>query len=162
MSTAIYPGSFDPVTYGHIDIITRASGMFDHIIVSVLNNPSKSPLFTVEERVTMLKECTAHLKNVEIDSFSGLLVDYAREKNCHIAIRGLRAMTDFDYELHFAQTNFTISKGDLETVFLTTDLAYSFLSSTTVREIASFHGDVSELVPKYVCKCLYKKFGYEN
>ena len=162
MSLAIYPGSFDPVTYGHIDIITRASGMFDHIIVSVLTNPAKSPLFTVEERVTMLREVTAHLKNVEVDSFSGLLVDYAREKNCHVAIRGLRAMTDFDYELHFAQTNFTISKGDLETVFLTTDLAYSFLSSTTVREIASFHGDVSELVPKYVAKKLYQKYGYDN
>ncbi len=162
MSTAIYPGSFDPVTYGHIDIITRASGIFDHIIVSVLNNPAKSPLFTVEERVTMLKECTAHLKNVEIDSFSGLLVDYAREKNCHIAIRGLRAMTDFDYELHFAQTNSMISKGDLETVFLTTDLQYSFLSSTTVREIASFHGDISNLVPKCVAKCLYAKYGYES
>ena len=162
MSTAIYPGSFDPVTYGHIDIITRASNMFDHIIVSVLNNPSKSPLFTVEERVTMLREVTAHLKNVEVDSFSGLLVDYARSRNCHVAIRGLRAMTDFDYEIHFAQTNFTISKGDLETVFLTTDLAYSFLSSTTVREIASFHGDVSELVPKYVAKKLYQKYGYEN
>ena len=162
MSTAIYPGSFDPVTYGHIDIITRASNMFDHIIVSVLNNPSKSPLFTVEERVTMLREVTAHLPNVEIDSFSGLLVDYARQKDCHIAIRGLRAMTDFDYELHFAQTNSTISRGDLETVFLSTDLQYSFLSSSTVREIASYHGDISELVPKYVAKKLYSKFGYEN
>ena len=160
MSTAIYPGSFDPVTYGHIDIITRASGIFDHIIVSVLNNPAKSPLFTVEERVTMLREVIAHLPNVEVDSFSGLLVDYAREKNCRVAIRGLRAMTDFDYELHFAQTNSMISKGDLETVFLTTDLQYSFLSSTTVREIASFHGDVSKFVPECVAESLYKKFGY--
>jgi pantetheine-phosphate adenylyltransferase len=159
---AIYPGSFDPVTYGHIDIITRASGMFDHIIVSVLNNPSKSPLFTVEERVIMLREVTAHLPNVEIDSFSGLLIDYAREKNCHIAIRGLRAVTDFDYEIHFAQTNFTISKGDLETVFLTTGLEYAFLSSSTVREIASFHGDVSELVPKYVASKLYQRFGFDD
>ena len=162
MRHAIYPGSFDPVTYGHIDIITRASRIFDHIIVAVLNNSAKSPLFTVEERVTMLREVCAHLPNVEIDSFSGLLVDYARQKNCHIAIRGLRAMTDFDYELHFAQTNSTISRGDLETVFLSTDLQYSFLSSSTVREIASYHGDISELVPKYVAKKLYSKFGYEN
>lgn len=162
MRLAIYPGSFDPVTYGHIDIITRASRIFDHIIVAVLNNSAKSPLFTVEERVTMLREVCAHMPNVEIDSFSGLLVDYARQKNCHIAIRGLRAMTDFDYELHFAQTNSTISRGDLETVFLSTDLQYSFLSSSTVREIASYHGDISELVPKYVAKKLYSKFGYEN
>ena len=162
MKLAIYPGSFDPVTYGHIDIITRASRMFDHIIVAVLNNPAKSPLFTVEERVTMLREVIAHLPNVEVDSFSGLLVDYAREKNCRVAIRGLRAMTDFDYELHFAQTNSAISKGDLETVFLTTDIQYSFLSSTTVREIASFHGDISELVPRSVAKKLYSKYGYDN
>ena len=162
MRLAIYPGSFDPVTYGHIDIITRASRIFDHIIVAVLNNSAKSPLFTVEERVTMLREVCAHMPNVEIDSFSGLLVDYARQKDCHIAIRGLRAMTDFDYELHFAQTNSTISRGDLETVFLSTDLQYSFLSSSTVREIASYHGDISELVPKYVAKKLYSKFGYEN
>lgn len=162
MKTAIYPGSFDPVTFGHIDVITRASRIFDHIIVAVLNNPAKSPLFTVEERVTMLCEVLAHLPNVEVDSFSGLLVDYAREKNCKIAIRGLRAMTDFDYELHFAQTNSAISKGDLETVFLSTDIQYSFLSSTTVREIASFHGDISELVPRSVAKKLYAKFGYEN
>ena len=101
-------------------------------------------------------------ENVEIDSFSGLLIDYAREKNCHIAIRGLRAITDFDYEIHFAQTNFTISKGDLETVFLTTGLEYAFLSSSTVREIASFHGDVSELVPKYVARKLYQRFGFDD
>ena len=162
MKLAIYPGSFDPVTYGHIDLITRASRIFDHIIVAVLVNPAKTPLFTAEERVTMLREVTANLSNVEIDFFSGLLVDYAREKDCHIAIRGLRAMTDFDYELHFAQTNATISKGDLETVFLSTDVAYSFLSSSTVREIASFHGDVSGLVPRLVAQKLYKKYGFEN
>ena len=160
MSTAIYPGSFDPVTYGHIDIITRASRIFDHIIVAVLNNPSKSPLFTVEERVTMLREVTAHLPNVEIDSFSGLLIDYAREKNVHMVLRGLRALTDFEYELHMAQTNYLISGGELETVFLPTDLEYSYLSSTTVREIASFKGDVSKFVPQSIADALYKKFGY--
>lgn len=162
MRVAIYPGSFDPVTNGHLDIIKRASTMFDKIIVSVLNNSSKTPLFSVEERVKMLAEVTKDITNVEVDSFSGLLIDYAKEKDVHIAIRGLRAMTDFDYELHLAQTNFLISKGELETVFLTTDLAYSYLASSTVREIASFHGDISACVPPYIAEKLYEKCGYEQ
>ncbi len=161
MRVAIYPGSFDPVTNGHIDIIKRASGLFDKIIVSVLNNSAKSPLFSVEERVKMLEEVTKDIPNVEIDSFSGLLIDYAKAKNVKVAIRGLRAVTDFDYELHLAQTNSLISGGELETVFLTTDLAYSFLCSSTVREIASFHGDVSKCVPEYVMQKLYEKYGYQ-
>lgn len=161
MKTAIYPGSFDPVTYGHIDIIKRAAGLFDKIIVAVLDNPSKSPLFSVDERVTMLKEVTAEISNVEVDSFSGLLIDYAKQKNVDVAIRGLRAVTDFDYELHMAQTNALISEGRLETVFLTTDLAYSFLCSSTVREIASFNGDVSQCVPECVRDAMSAKFGYK-
>lgn len=161
MKTAIYPGSFDPVTYGHIDIIKRAAGLFDKIIVAVLDNPSKSPLFSVDERVTMLKEVTAEISNVEVDSFSGLLIDYAKQKNVDVAIRGLRAVTDFDYELHMAQTNALISEGRLETVFLTTDLAYSFLCSSTVREIASFNGDVSQCVPECVRDAMSVKFGYK-
>ncbi|MCQ2518562.1 MAG: pantetheine-phosphate adenylyltransferase [Lachnospiraceae bacterium] len=161
MKTAIYPGSFDPVTYGHIDIIKRAAGLFDKIIVAVLDNPSKSPLFSVDERVTMLKEVTAEITNVEVDSFSGLLIDYAKQKNVDVAIRGLRAVTDFDYELHMAQTNALISEGRLETVFLTTDLAYSFLCSSTVREIASFNGDVSQCVPECVRDAMSVKFGYK-
>ena len=160
MSTAIYPGSFDPVTYGHIDIIKRASTIFDKVIVAVLDNPSKKSLFLVPERVKMLKEVTKDIPNVEIDSFSGLLIDYAKSKDVNIAVRGLRAMTDFDYELHMAQTNFLISGGKLETVFLTTDLAYSYLCSSTVREIASFNGDVSQSVPEYVAKLLKEKYGY--
>lgn len=161
MKTAIYPGSFDPVTFGHLDIIKRASGLFDKIIVAVLDNPSKSPLFSVDERVTMLREVTTDIENVEIDSFSGLLIDYAKMKNVDVAIRGLRAVTDFDYELHMAQTNSLISGGTLETVFLTTDLAYSFLCSSTVREIASFNGDITQCVPECVSDALYRKFGYK-
>ena len=160
MKQAIYPGSFDPMTYGHLDVIKRASRMFDKLTVSVLNNDAKSPLFSVDERVKILKEATKDIKNVEIDSFSGLLIDYARSKDVNIAVRGLRAMTDFDYELHMAQTNFLISGGKLETVFLTTDLAYSYLCSSTVREIASFNGDVSQSVPESVAKLLKSKYGY--
>lgn len=158
MSTVIYPGSFDPVTNGHLDIIKRASGIFDKVIVSVLNNTSKTPLFSVDERVKMLKEVTKDLPNVEIDSFSGLLIDYAALKNVNIAIRGLRAMTDFDYELHLAQTNSLISKGALETVFIPTDLQYSYLCSSTVREIAAFGGDISQCVPPFVAEMLRDKF----
>lgn len=158
MSTVIYPGSFDPVTNGHLDIIKRAAGIFDKVIVSVLNNTSKSPLFSVDERVKMLKEATKDIPNVEIDSFSGLLIDYAALKNVNIAIRGLRAMTDFDYELHLAQTNSLISKGALETVFIPTDLAYSYLCSSTVREIASYGGDISQCVPDFVAEMLKEKF----
>ena len=161
MRVAIYPGSFDPVTNGHLDIIKRASGLFDKIIVSVLNNSAKTPLFSVEERVKMLKEVTKDIPNVEIDSFSGLTSEYARSKDVKVLIRGLRAVTDFDYELHLAQTNSLLSDGTLETVFLTTDLAYSFLSASTVREIASFNGDISKCVPEYVADMLYQKYGYK-
>ena len=159
-SSIIYPGSFDPVTFGHIDIIKRASKNYDIVYVSVLDNDKKSPLFTVEERVKMLKDVTKDYDNIIIDTFGGLLIDYAKEKNVHMVLRGLRALTDFEYELHMAQTNYLISGGTLETVFLPTDLEYSYLSSTTVREIASFHGDVSKFVPECVADCLYKKFGY--
>lgn len=159
-TTAIYPGSFDPVTNGHLDLIKRASGLFDHIIVGVLNNPQKSPLFSVEERVKMLEEVTADLPNVSVEAFSGLLVDYAKEKNVNIALRGLRAMTDFDYELHLAQTNALISNNALETIFIPTDLQYSYLCSSTVREVALFKGNIKDMVPSVVADRLYKKFGY--
>lgn len=160
MSSIIYPGSFDPVTFGHLDIIKRAAKNYDLVYVSVLDNNKKSPLFTVEERVKMLKDVTAEFPNVKIDTFRGLLIDYAKEKNVHMVLRGLRALTDFEYELHMAQTNYLISGGSLETVFLSTDLEYSYLSSTTVREIASFHGDVSKFVPETVAEKLYSKYGY--
>lgn len=158
MKAAIYPGSFDPVTYGHLDIIRRASEIFDELTVSVLNNKTKTPLFSVEERVKMLEEATRDLPNVTIDSFSGLLIDYAARKDIHVAIRGLRAITDFEYELQIAQTNRKFSDGKLDTVFLTTSLEYAYLSSTTVKEIASFNGDISECVPDFVGRMLYEKY----
>ncbi len=158
MKAAIYPGSFDPVTYGHLDIIRRASEIFDELTVSVLNNKTKTPLFSVEERVKMLEEATRDLPNVTIDSFSGLLIDYAARKDIHVAIRGLRAITDFEYELQIAQTNRKFSNGKLDTVFLTTSLEYAYLSSSTVKEIASFNGDISECVPDFVGRMLYEKY----
>ena len=160
MKCAVYPGSFDPVTLGHMDIIKRASSLFDRLIIAVLNNRAKTPLFSVEERVKMLEEVTKDLPNVKIDSFSGLLIDYAREKNVHVAIRGLRAITDFEYELQTAQTNSMLSKGELDTMFLTTRLEYAYLSSSSVKEIAQFHGDVSQCVPDFVAELLKEKFGH--
>ena len=160
MVTAVYPGSFDPATYGHLDVIRRASVSFDRIVVGVLHNSAKSPLFSVEERVKILEEATKDLPNVKIDSFSGLLIDYAREKDVHVAIRGLRAITDFEYELQTAQTNSMLSGGELDTVFLTTRLEYAYLSSSSVKEIAAFHGDVSQCVPDFVARLLYEKFGH--
>ncbi len=162
MKAAIYPGSFDPVTYGHLDIIRRASEIFDELIVSVLNNKAKTPLFSAQERVKMLEEITKDMPNVTVDSFSGLLIDYAKEKNVHVAIRGLRAITDFEYELQIAQTNRKFSGGELDTVFLTTSLEYAYLSSSTVKEIASFNGDISQCVPPFVGKLIYEKYGYDR
>ena len=160
MRAAIYPGSFDPVTFGHLDIIERAAAIFDELTVSILNNTTKTPLFSVEERVNILKEATKHLPNVKIESFSGLLVDYAMQKDIHVSVRGLRAITDFEYELQIAQTNNKLSGGSLDTVFLTTNLEYSYLSSSSVREIASFHGDISQFVPAFVVEKVYEKFGF--
>ena len=162
MRAAIYPGNFDPVTYGHLDIIRRASSIFDELTVSVLNNNTKTPLFSVEERVKMLKEATKDLPNVTVDSFSGLLIDYAQRKGVHVAIRGLRAITDFEYELQIAQTNRKFSDGDLDTVFLTTSLEYAYLSSSTVKEIASFNGDISKCVPDFVAGLIYEKYGFDR
>ena len=157
MTRAVYPGSFDPMTYGHLDIIKRASKIFDVLIVSVLNNKEKTPLFSVEERVKILKEATKDLPNVQVDSFSGLLIDYAAENDLHVAVRGLRAITDFEYELQIAQTNRKFSEGKLDTMFLTTSLEYAYLSSTTVKEIASYHGDISKFVPESVIEKIYQK-----
>lgn len=162
MRAAIYPGSFDPVTYGHLDIIKRASSIFDELTVSVLNNNTKTPLFSVEERVRMLEEATKDLPNVTVDSFSGLLIDYADKKGVHVAIRGLRAITDFEYELQIAQTNRKFSDGNLDTVFLTTSLEYAYLSSSTVKEIASFNGDISKCVPDFVAGLIYEKYGFSR
>ena len=158
MKRAVYPGSFDPMTYGHLDIIQRAAETFDELTVSVLNNNAKNPLFSVEERVKILEEATKDLPNVKVDSFSGLLIDYAAENNFHISVRGLRAITDFEYELQIAQTNSKLSKGKLDTVFLTARLEYAYLSSSSVKEIASFGGDISECVPDFVAEMIYQKY----
>lgn len=162
MRTAIYPGSFDPVTFGHLDVISRASQIFDHLIVSVLNNTEKTPLFSVEERVKILKETTKGVPNVKVDSFSGLLINYTEKKDVHVVIRGLRAITDFEFELQIAQTNRKLSHGALDTVFLTTSLEYAYLSSSSVKEIASFNGDISECVPEYVARLVYEKYGFSR
>lgn len=156
MLKAIYPGSFDPVTYGHLDIIRRSASITDKLIVGVLNNNAKMPLFSVEERVKMLKEATCDLANVEIVPFDGLLVDFARQMNAAFIIRGLRAITDFEYELQMSQTNHKLEP-NVETIFLTTNIEYSYLSSTTVKEIAAFGGDISEFVPKAVVRELTEK-----
>lgn len=158
MIKAVYPGSFDPMTYGHLDVIKRASSMFDELIVSVLNNKEKSPLFSVEERVNILKEATKDLPNVKIDSFSGLLINYAASLDIHVAVRGLRAVTDFEYELQLAQTNRQLSHEELDTVFLTTSLEYAYLSSSSVKEIAYFGGDISPCIPDFVADLIHEKY----
>ena len=157
MSISVYPGSFDPVTYGHIDIIKRAAKMTDLLIVGILKNSSKKGLFTIEERVDMLREVTKDIPNIEIKSFDGLLVDFAKENNANTIVRGLRAITDFDYELQMAQTNRALYDG-ADTIFIPTSIEYSFLSSTTVREIASLKGEISKFVAPYVEEKLKKKF----
>ena len=157
MSIAVYPGSFDPVTYGHLDIIKRSIRVFDKLVIGILLNSEKNPLFSMEERVEFLTEATKDMENVEVKSFSGLLVDFARENNADITVRGLRAVTDFEYELQIAQINNKLDS-NLDTMFFTTSTEYAYLSSTIVREIASYHGDVSELVPPYVEQKLKQKF----
>ena len=162
MKIAVYPGSFDPVTLGHLDIIKRASSMFDELIVAVMCNSAKTPLFTLDERVKMLEESVKGLDNVKVESFSGLLIDYCKEKNIHIVIRGLRAITDFEYELQIAQTNKELSHNQVDTVFLTTNLKYSYLSSSVVKEIASYNGDITPCVSDFVAKELYEKFNVKK
>ena len=146
---AIYPGSFDPVTNGHLDIIRRAASISDELIVGVLNNKAKTPLFSVEERVRMLCEVTRDMKNVKVVPFEGLLIEFAKQMDAKVIIRGLRAVTDFEYELQMSQTNHKLNP-NIETLFMTTSLEYSFLSSSTVRELASFGGDISQFVPEFV------------
>ena len=162
MTKAVYPGSFDPLTLGHLDIIKRAASIFDELTVSVLDNKAKTPLFSVEERVKILREATKDLPNVKVDSFSGLLIDYAKESGFTVSVRGLRAITDFDYELQIAQTNTMLSKGELDTIFLTTKVEYSYLSSSAVKEIAAFGGDISQCVPEFVDSLVYEKYGLER
>ncbi|MDD3241075.1 MAG: pantetheine-phosphate adenylyltransferase [Lachnospira sp.] len=161
MRKAIYPGSFDPVTLGHLDIIRRSSKLVDHLIVGVLNNSGKSPLFSVDERVNMLKEVTSDLENVEIISFSGLLVDFARKQQVQTIIRGLRAVTDFEYELAMSQTNRVVAP-EVDTIFLNTSLKYAYLSSSMVKEVAMYGGDISKFIPEQVINQVYEKYGIDQ
>lgn len=156
MLKAIYPGSFDPVTYGHLDIIKRSCKIVDELIVGVLNNNAKMPLFSPEERVKMLKNTTKNLTNVKIVIFDGLLINFARQEKADVVIRGLRAITDFEYELQMSQTNHKLEPG-VETMFLTTNIEYSYLSSTIVKEIAVWGGDIAQFVPETVAMELDKK-----
>lgn len=158
MTKAIYPGSFDPVTYGHLDIIKRSSTMFDEVIVGVLNNSAKHPLFSAKERVEMLEEAVREMKNVKVICFDGLLIDFMKENDISVIVRGLRAITDFDYELQIAQSNRKVSKETIDTVFLTTSIEYAYLSSSIVREYASYGTDVSDFVPKFVVDKLKNRF----
>ncbi|MBD2161297.1 MAG: pantetheine-phosphate adenylyltransferase [Limnothrix sp.] len=143
---AIYPGSFDPITLGHLDIIERGCQLFDQVIVAVLRNPNKQPLFEVAQRIELIERSTSHLSNVKVDTFNGLTVEYARQQKATVLLRGLRVLSDFEYELQMAHTNKTLSEA-IETVFLATRNEYSFLSSSLVKEIARFGGPVDRLVP---------------
>ena len=156
MSNAIYPGSFDPLTYGHLDLIKRASILFDKVVVGVLKNSSKTPLFSVDERVNMLERATSDIPNVEVRSFSGLTVDLAAECNARAIVRGLRAVTDYEYELQLAQTN-RVLRHEIDSVFLTTSLEYAYLSSTIVKEVASYGEDISRFVPDFVAEAIKQK-----
>ena len=157
MKKAIYPGSFDPITFGHMDIIKRSSSLFDEVVVAVLDNSAKSALFSVKERVGMIEKLLSGYENVSVASFNGLLIDFAKEVGARIVIRGLRAVTDFEYELQIAQTN-RVEYPELDTVFLTTSLSYSYLSSTIVREFASYQGDISRFVPAEIIPEIEAKY----
>ena len=156
MLRAIYPGSFDPVTYGHIDIMRRSCKIVDELIVGVLSNKAKIPLFSVEERVKMLKEVTKDLDNIRIVPFDGLLVEFASRMNAGLVIRGLRAITDFEYELQMSQTNRKVAP-EVDTIFFTTSLEYAYLSSTIMKEVAGYDGDLSKFAPPEITEAVKKK-----
>ncbi|OZU90426.1 pantetheine-phosphate adenylyltransferase [Virgibacillus indicus] len=154
---AICPGSFDPITYGHIDIIQRGARIFDRVIVAVFNNQSKAPLFSVEERIHLIQESVKHLPNVSVDSSDHLLMDYAKEQNADAVIRGLRAVSDFEYEMQITSMNRKLEE-NIETLFMMTNNQYSFLSSSIVKEVAKYKANVSDLVPEVVEKALKEKY----
>ena len=154
---AIYPGSFDPITLGHIDIIERGAKLFDKVIVAVLYNPSKNPLFSVDQRLEQISECTQHIQNVKVDSFVGLTVEYAKLHHAGVLLRGLRVLSDFEKELQMAHTNKTLNQ-EIETVFLATTKEYSFLSSSIVKEIAQFGGSINHLVSANIARDMYQKY----
>ena len=153
---AIYPGTFDPITNGHIDIITRAAAMFDHLIIAIAASPSKKPMFTLEERVALAQEATGHLKNIEVVGFSDLMANFARKQHANILVRGLRAVADFEYEMQLAHMNRHLMP-ELESVFLMPSKEWSFISSTLVKEVARHHGDVTHFLPEKVCQALLSK-----
>lgn len=157
MRIAVYPGSFDPVTNGHLDIIERSSRVFDKVVVGVLNNSGKNPLFSAQERVDMLKSVTQHMKNVEIDSFSGLLVDFVKMKNASVIVKGLRTVGDFEYEFQMALLNKALNP-EYETMFMMTDSKYSYISSSMVKELAGFHGNLTGLVPAQIISKINQKY----
>ncbi|MFR9805750.1 pantetheine-phosphate adenylyltransferase [Pseudonocardia sp. RS010] len=160
MRRAVCPGSFDPVTLGHLDVISRAAGLFDEVVVAVLINKKKQGLFSVEERIAMLEEVTVDLPNVRADSFHGLLVDYCREHDIRAIVKGLRAVTDFDYELQMAQMNQRLS--GVDTLFMSTNPEFSFLSSSLVKEVATYGGDVAHLLPPSVHRQLLDRIAERN
>ena len=157
MSTSVYPGSFDPITNGHLDVIKRGTKVFDKVIVAVGDNPAKKALFTKDERVEMIREVTRAFKNVEVDGFDGLVVDYVHKRKATVILRGIRTISDFEYEYQMALTNRTFA-GDIETVFVMAHEEYSFVSSRFIKEAASMGGDVSSFLPKEVEKRLKAKF----
>jgi pantetheine-phosphate adenylyltransferase len=157
LKIAVYPGSFDPATNGHLDIIKRSGLLFDKVIVAVLNNPNKHPLFSMEERVDILRRICNGIENVEIDNFSGLLIDYAKSKNANAIVKGLRAVSDFEYELQMAHMNKKLNP-DIETIFIMTNSRYSYLSSSLVKEVAQFGGCIRGLVPEILEEEIYKRF----
>ncbi len=157
MRIAICPGSFDPVTKGHVDILERSSKLFDKVIAVVMVNPNKTPTFTKDERVEFIKKATRHIPNIEVDSYLGLVADYAREKNAHTLIKGLRAVTDFEYEFQQALTNKKLNP-ELETLFMVTNQEYMYLSSTIVRQIAGFGGKIEQFVPKRIEEEVFRRF----
>lgn len=157
MRRAVCPGSFDPITFGHLDIISRASAHFDHVVIAVLENRTKSSLFSVGERIEMIRETTSHLTNISVDSWSGLLVDYCKSNSIQAIVKGLRAVTDFDYELQMAQVN--LQGSGVETMFMATSPVHSFLSSSLVKELAHYGGDVSTMVPASINAALKLRVG---
>ncbi len=156
---AVYPGTFDPITNGHLSVVNRALKIFDRLIIAILINPAKTPLFSLEERVYMIKEAVQNGANIEIDSFDGLLVDYVVKKGSNVIVRGLRALSDFEYEFQTALMNRKLNR-EVQSIFLMTDYKWFYTSSTIIKEAASFDGDVSGLVPELVNQKLKQKFGY--
>ena len=157
MKTAIYPGSFDPITKGHLDVLERAASMFDKVVIAVLDNTKKKCLLTTKERVELIRKSTDYIGNVEVDSFDGLTIEYARKRNATILIRGLRAVSDFEYEMQLSQMNSTLAP-EINTIFLITKPEYNFVSSSAIKEILMMNGEISEFVPKEVRDYLIEKY----